>query len=547
MNNRTTVSLEQLILRISQERGSFLSLSEEILLHDIQSDKKNNNTTFDGDIHNMRINESTEETRGQTDTDEKMFDNLRQQLFSHIELSQGESSLSQDFVSLLISGLKPTVGLSSMSPYLQANVPIGSLNADSTSLFMNHNDSFVSSGWKIESLNDAAITLRDAAKRLASEANKEVLYWKSVLSVSSKGEVLFKSRKGETKDLGVKYGFEDAGSHYHIKGTAILKRLHNGVISFQTDSSKKLKVIRVTIYHMVNGERIKTGVSSPFYEKESCILNCENIAREIQDARSLIFEEELFHEMLKEARDLASHRVQVIDHKIVVNLYDEILEVDFIDPTLSTDITPPIQSSTRSSLFCAVFRILLCNLHRRNLERRRQSPASLSTQERPKRHSIYILKPLLAHVLHEKILNRTRKALELLVQGSLSGESAIKPVTIEQESVESYGVSLPSEHSIPKSETVVLNNIIMNSSSYLGRLAVQPASKITINVPGRLVMIIVIGSPLQWYIPLYEAKAYKWSDSLQSEDPHSVLISSNKLHDLSDLEEWTKWILQENK
>lgn len=313
-----------------------------------------------------------------------------------------------------------------------------------------------------------------------------------------------------------------AGSQYQDKGIAVLRRRNDGTLSFQTDVSKRTKVVRATFYQVLNGDRIKVGVSSARCGVGLLPEENNGVETEIQNARNLLFEEELFHQMILEARGLASHRVQVIDHKIVINLYDEILELEYVEPESNFDV----QYSTRANFICAVFRILLCNLHRRNLQRRRQFPSSIVTNDVSKKSAVYILQPLLAHVLHEKILKRTRKALELLVQSSLGGMETEGPVMVEQESVE------PSDSSASSN---------LNSTSYLGRLAIQPASNITISAPGKFIMIVSISSPLQWSAPLYNAAAYKWVSSVPGN--RLTPFSSNGFHDLSDLSEWATWVV----
>lgn len=155
------------------------------------------------------VPENSENTCASQFMDDDSFEKSRQKLRFLIEVAQGESALSQDFVSLLMSGLKPASGTTSMSPYLKANVPTGSLNADSSQPISNEDDPFVSAGWKLVSLENAASDLKTAAQRLDLETSKEVSYWKSVLSIASNGEVLFKLRKGDTRDLSIKYGFAD--------------------------------------------------------------------------------------------------------------------------------------------------------------------------------------------------------------------------------------------------------------------------------------------------------------------------------------------------
>lgn len=495
-------------------------------------------------MENLVKEKDTQESKDGNDTDSALADSMteeelteaRNKLKALIEVAQGEASLSQDLISLLISGLNPDAGVKTMSDYLKSNIPTGSLNVDNARTVNTEYDPFITAGWKAESLENITKSLRTAASSLEAESIKEVKYWKDVSSLSAQREVLFKSRKGDIRDLGIKYGFEDAGSRYNVKGVAILHRLNDGTISFQPGMSRRTQFVRATLYNLLNGEKTKVGCSSS--RGVGIVKDTNgNIEAEIQNARNFLFEEELFHEMLHEARNLASHRVQVTDNKIVINLYDEVLELESIDYDAATN-EKRTQFSTRANFFCSVFRILLCNLHRRNVERRRQFPSSFTTTEQPKPNVAYILRPLLAHVLHEKILKRTRKALELLIQGTLGD---VYPVSITQETIESHSFTsnskVPSVLSTNPSKRPI-SGVSIGSTEYLGRLAVQPASNITISIPEKVVVIIKIGSPLQWQSPLYSASSYDWPFDDQKQPK-----SSSSFHDLSDLEEWIKWIV----
>lgn len=309
-----------------------------------------------------------------------------------------------------------------------------------------------------------------------------------------------------------------------------MKRENKGSLSFQTEVSKRTKVVKVTLFQILGGERIKVGVSSSICGVGILSEEEGNVETDIKNARNLLFEEELFHQMTMEARGLASHRVQVVDHKIIINLYDEILEVEYTDiNNTNLDIGKSVKYSTRANYICAVFRILLSNLHRRNLQKRRQLPVNIITNDLSKKSGVYILQPLIAHVLHEKIMKRTRKALELLVQTSLGEIDTSKPITIEQESVSPrISGSFPSTKASP-------NNTATRSTLYLGRLAVQPASNITISIPEKFVIVVAVGSPLQWHAPLYSVLSYQWSS------PDRVMSTSG-FHDLSDLSDWVKWV-----
>lgn len=94
---RASVPLEQLILRITQERGSFSNLLEESLLDEIQLDKQNNLEQHNSDIflaENLSLDDdSNSQDENNTDSqvimDEERFDEALQKLKTFVEVAQG--------------------------------------------------------------------------------------------------------------------------------------------------------------------------------------------------------------------------------------------------------------------------------------------------------------------------------------------------------------------------------------------------------------------------------------------------------------------------
>lgn len=490
------------------------------------------------------------------DTDDDLsFDQVRHELLSLVSVAQNESALSQDFVSLLMSCLRPAAGTTSMSPHLKQYVPVGSLSADTSKPSAVDDDPLVAAGWKLQALDHSASLISRAAKRLQSEADKEELYWENVLGIVSFGEVLFKIRKGDMRGLGIKYGYGDAGSQYYDRGVATLRRKTDGTMSFQTGLNKRTKVVKVNLYSVVNGERVFKGSSSSLE-----ILPEHSVQNEIINARNLLFEEELFFEMAKEARGLVSHRVRIVNGKIVVKLFDEVLEIEFVNPeptvndydkdnTLEeganesndnntttnednknslaedvemADVPPTVKISRRASLISTAFHILLCYAHRKNLKTKASVPKPLNTKEKKSKSALYILRPLIAHILHHKIIARTHKTIELIAQNIVN-------LRVSSESVEA-----------------VADETQGSTSGHLGRLAVHPMSKIVIEQDaepdtGKLAkrVEVLTGSPLQSYLPLYEAFAYVNDGDKDRE------ASKGTFWDLGELEDWIRWVLIE--
>lgn len=496
---RENVTLGYLIPRITQERGSFANITQEALNQEIESGK-----VVDGaqemEIENV---EGDEESSESWSVKQKEFDHTRQELIRLVRQAHNESALSLDFVSLLLSCLRPAAGTTSMSPHLKQHVTVGSLGADLLTATPVNEDLSVLSGWKIQALDGASKLLKKSSDRLKSEVTKEARYWDSVLDTTNNGEVLFKIRKGDTRGLGIKYGFGDAGSEYRDKGVAVVSRKVDGNMCFTTKNQISNKIVVVTLYDTSSGEKVKIGSST-----QTSLLPPFNVQNEIKNARNLLFEEELFFEMIKEARLLLSQKIEIRDN-IVINLIDEVIKIEYVSPFEETEeFKVP---SLKADLICSALHILVCYAHRRHLEKQRAKP--LPIRPKPKTSSgsapLFILRPLIAHMQHHKIVQRTTRLLQMIVENH-------------------NNVKLELESPVKQAES---------GSSYLGKLLFPPLSKYTMKIDNELTITILTSSPLQPHSPLYDVTA-----TINNDD--AKVVSKSGFYELSELEDWVSWIMK---
>lgn len=526
--NENELSLGQIIPRITLERGSFANVTEQSLLEEIAAehrskeqadsdemevDQDNQDSEHDTEVKDEPEKEGTEEPDVQ-EQQKQDFDKARAELVRLVGVAQNESALSLDFVSLLLSSLRPAAGTTSMSPHLKQHVPPGSLGADSLWTGPREEDNRVGAGWKLQSLSRASDLLNNAASRLKDEIGKEKTYWQAIGETVRGGEVLFKIRKGDVRGLGIKYGFGDSGSEYRDRGIAMIsRRPRDGKMTFKFDMAKRHHVVRVSLYNVdaSTGERALVGRSSC----RRLLLEETSVREEIKNARTLIFEEELFYEIVQEAQRLASYKVNVTDGKVVVNLYDEQIEIERIDPAELLEQGQQDEAvSLRAELISSALHVLLCYAHRRNLQRRRQIPAPMNSKVKPAPASIYLLRPIIAHLQHDKVITRTTRLLDMLVQGYDDAKVELDRYSDkDRKDGESTSTS--------------------TSTSYLGRLLYPPLSTYTIHAKN-VTMTIDTGTPLQSYNPLYNVKAKRGEDT----------ISSTGLYELTELEDWVSWVLK---
>ena len=127
--------------------------------------------------------------------------------------AQNESAMALDFISLLMSQRTPGPASLTLSPFIKQNLPLGCLGVEvvqspSISDAQKEKDEMVSTGWRMQSLNDAAGSLLKSATRLEHEIEKETTYWDQVLVVKNKGWPLSRLPR-EKHTLGVRHGFSE--------------------------------------------------------------------------------------------------------------------------------------------------------------------------------------------------------------------------------------------------------------------------------------------------------------------------------------------------
>ena len=127
--------------------------------------------------------------------------------------ARNESATALDFVSLLLSRYPSSSGKSSMSPFLQQNVPLGSLGVEPVQRpaigeAEKRNNEMVAMGWRVRSLNSAADSLLASATRLGAEVRKETNYWDKLLTVKDEGWSVSRLPR-DKHTLGVRFGFTE--------------------------------------------------------------------------------------------------------------------------------------------------------------------------------------------------------------------------------------------------------------------------------------------------------------------------------------------------
>ncbi|ODV91205.1 hypothetical protein CANCADRAFT_2921 [Tortispora caseinolytica NRRL Y-17796] len=291
------LTLTEKIAKIVAERGSFLNITEETLENEIR----------DGSPATLATKH--QDTKGSLKAEKTA------KLLEHIAATKNEAALALDFISLLISAVRPAAGQASMSPLLHQRIPTGSLGSDTSRESRNvleQDNLAVSAGWKIEALKEAAESLKLSSIHLQSEVQWESKYWSTINELSNKGQALKITPKG----LAFAYTFIDSGSRTLDPSVAFLKRDYTSK-DFElsmTDTRTKVTVVRIIKCGEIIGEFFLSLPTS----------SGPSIKQDLDNATYYVFEYELFKELSEEAFTMRAYNVDLIDNTIILPITDTI-------------------------------------------------------------------------------------------------------------------------------------------------------------------------------------------------------------------------------
>ncbi|KAK6532231.1 RNA polymerase II mediator complex subunit, variant 2 [Arthrobotrys megalospora] len=324
-----------------------------------------------------------------------------------------------DFVSLLLSSVRPAHAETSMSRHLKDNVASGTLGLDSIrkkdSPQNEKTDSeTISKGWRSEALVQSASSLLTAASRLAQESEREEMYWEDVLDVKREGWAICRVPR-EPQSLGVRFGFSEAGADEKYRGLGVLRKGTDGTITMQDLGHGNLSRSSVRVQVSRSGQI--TGTSKPFADD----TQASGITSMIQNSRNYAYEHELFLEIAREARTLANLGFRNVDEAVTFELGADSAVI--IDMTSNADISIPETTSDQDNELAqglsTALHLLLSHAHRQTLKRRRLPPPLLTQRPAPNLPP-NLLRPIVSHLRHQGNTDEFKTSASRLVSYSRS-------------------------------------------------------------------------------------------------------------------------------
>ncbi|KAK0662203.1 Mediator of RNA polymerase II transcription subunit 17 [Lasiodiplodia hormozganensis] len=354
-----------------------------------------------------------------TDDAKKRADELREakaEMFRHINDAQQEILYTIDFLGLLLSKDNPR-GSNYMSPTLkQSGVPEGCFAYDKWPVKplderQRKQQDLVAKGWTMEGLGASADSLLQAATKLEKEVRKETQYWGQILSIKKRGWSLRRVPR-ESGTLGVQFGFLEASDRFQARGFAPLRAKEDGNIILDQALVQKPKTVRVRIVE--DGKTVGTSEQNSLVFAQQSDLEIEDLIRRARDS---LFEQELFHEMTMESRQLLSYKTHFRDHVIIIpaspeataNASDQKREihVDLIGVEDADELPSRRPEDGLANDVALTLRLLLSYIHSQRLRKRTQQPLPMTDRARPE-PQLPIIRTLLNFIYHHNTTTALR-------------------------------------------------------------------------------------------------------------------------------------------
>ncbi|KAL8736141.1 MAG: hypothetical protein Q9181_002506 [Wetmoreana brouardii] len=446
--DKTTESLPYLIARINEQKGSFRNVTEASLEKEIRGAKPSES----GDHGDTEISGTAEDDPdGKAQGDELAL--AREEIIKQVGEAYNASSHALDLVSLLLSNNGPKAAETTVSPFIKAAVPFGSLGTElmqqtQRSEAEKASEDLVSLGWRMNALARSADSLLSSASRLENEIERETTYWKEILIVKEEGWPLCRLPR-ERHTLGVRLGFNEAHAEFRDRGLAALRRGTDGAIQLDRGSRwQRSQRLRVRLS--------RNGMIWATSEKPTAPLS-DNLplTQLLLRARNSLFDEELYHELSREARNLVNQGVRCIDGAVRFPYKDGLeVEVSLVPVAGNEGVLEGAEGSTTPETVAMALRILLSHAHRQNLWRRSQPPPPIIDSP-PPRPFYALLRPILELHQHESTLKAIRELLDQLKRAM----SAADLVVLTKENISSLelmnALDGPSESQGSKIETLI--------------------------------------------------------------------------------------------
>ncbi|KAK4494047.1 hypothetical protein PRZ48_015234 [Zasmidium cellare] len=415
-------SLKDILGRIETERGQFRHVTEASLQEDIAAEGALELSSNDDEEDEQDEGEGGVAKR-QPANDRAELWRAKQEMGSYLNEALRNSHQSLKFVALLQSKYQRSIAASSLGD-MKDKVPYGSISGDvwdperamPKDAARENQDGLLATSVRMRELQQSADGLLAAATQLKENVRQETLFWDEILSVTERGWRI--SKISGTPLLGVRYGFQGSDAAFANSQVAAITSDSEGNVMLERGLGTRPKAIRTILRQ--EGHVIGSSALPRVPDESETTLEAR-----IRHARDSVFDEELFHEMLRESRSLISEGVTTKDSAVYFTTeLSQGLEVELQLVSLDEDNSLGLEAShdldTIAHAILLTARLLLGQGHRNKLNRMKEIPPPLSKKEDDDRQNTAILRPLTLVQLLNAYLD---KMCNLLRTAGVSAES----------------------------------------------------------------------------------------------------------------------------
>lgn len=410
-------SLKDTLARVHLERGHFRDITEASLQAEVVAEGALQLSESEDGEDEDEDEEETQKAKTKPTTREELY-KTKHDMLDRVRAAEQEILMSLDFVSLLLSKDMPKQAATSMSPFLKEAVPIGSLGADvwqrmPVDRVREAQDELLATKVRMEGLQQSADSLLGAAHRLQDNVRRETEYWSQILSISEKGWNVCRI-PGPQRRLGVRFGFSESSVEFSRRGIAALDPRSDGTIALERGVGSKPKALHAVLRE--DGKVIGSSKLPSIPSSEETTLEAR-----IHYARDSLYDEELYHEMVRESRTLASFGVTMKDSAISIKSHPASkagieVAIDLVSLDDGSGLGPDVSNAEDGLAEATVLaaRLLLSHAHRDKTKKRSDFPAPLSDKQRDERPPLPILRNVMAFAMHRSALDRLNAYVEVV-------------------------------------------------------------------------------------------------------------------------------------